>query len=63
MQNRNPLVGTDEAETAVNVRNVLEFLAWQRPEGESTPDIEDGRRLILATCAAALAVANEQDKP
>ena len=51
---RNPLVGNDAGETIENVRNVLQFLAWQRQEGESTPELEDGRRLVLQACAGAL---------
>ena len=50
----NPLIGTDEGETIENVRNVLEFLAWHRLEGEDTAEIADGRRLILECCSAAL---------
>ena len=53
---RNPFAGNDAGETVENVRNVLQFLAWQRQEGESTPELEDGRRLVLQACAEALQI-------
>lgn len=50
----NPLIGSDSSETVESVRNVLEFMAWHRPVGEETPEIQDGRRLILQACSEAL---------
>jgi hypothetical protein len=51
----NPLINDDKAETVESVRNVIEFLAWHRLEGEETKEIADGRRLILQCCSEALA--------
>jgi len=50
----NPLIGSDSSETVESVRNVLEFLTWHRLEGEETPEIQDGRRLVLQACTEAL---------
>jgi hypothetical protein len=58
---QNPLVGTDAGETIESVHNVLEFMAWHKPEGgEVTTQMEDGRRLILQACTNALQIALEE---